>query len=153
MSDKSGSRIGRMFKNIFRVRSWVDLDRVKQGMRYISDTCATYIIPQQKTAKESFEEAKIRLNISEEQLLIQQKSLLRLAIIMLFIAFLLFIYFLYNVLYSNFSAVIVTAMVMMLSVVLAFRYHFWYYQIKQRALGCSLKSWFWQGLMGVPKDD
>lgn len=153
MSDKSGSRIGRMLKNIFRVRSWVDLERVKQGMRYITETCSTYVIPQQKTAKESFNDAKTRLNITDEQLALQQKSLLRLSIIMLCIAFLLFLYFLYNILYSNFSAVIVTAMVMLLSIVLAFRYHFWYYQIKQRALGCTLKSWFWQGLMGVPKND
>ena len=153
MKDKSGSRIGRMLKNIFRVRSWIDFDRVKQGMRYIKQTCATYFIPQEKTTKESFNEAKIRLHLTDQQLLLQQKSLLRLVVLLLIVAFFLFVYFIYNLIYNNFTAVLINATVMMLALVLAFRYHFWYFQIKQQILGCTFKKWFWQGLMGVPTDE
>ena len=31
---------------------------------------------------------------------------------------------------------------------IGFRYHFWYFQIKQRRLGCTFKEWFNQGILG-----
>ena len=115
--------------------------------------CTTYFVPQDKTATESFEAAKVRLKLTDQDLLIRQKGLLRLVIIMLSTAMLLFIYFLYNLYYARFAAVLMSSVVMLLALVLAFRYHFWYFQIKQQKLGCTLKDWFWQGLMGAPKDE
>lgn len=153
MKNKSGSRVGRLFKNVFRVRSWVDLDRIRQGTRYIVGVCSTYFVPQSKTASESFTDAMVRLKLTDQDLLIRQKGLLRLVISMLSAAMLLFIYFLYNLYYARFAAVLMSCVVMLLALVLAFRYHFWYFQIKEQKLGCTLKEWFWQGLMGAPKND
>lgn len=153
MKKKSESRVGGFFKKRFKVRSWVDLDRIRQGSNFIVSGLSTYFIPQQKTAQESFDEAKLRLNLTDEDLLIRKKGLFRLVVIMLIMSMLLFFYFLYNLFYGRYASVLLTSIVMLLSLVIAFRYHFWYFQIQQRKLGCTLSDWFWQGLMGVSKDE
>ena len=72
---------------------------------------------------------------------------------MVSLAMMLFLYFLYNLFYGRYAAVLLSSIVMLLALVIAFRYHFWYFQIQQRKLGCTLSDWFWQGLMGVSKDE
>lgn len=153
MKKKSGSRVGRFLKNKFKVRSWIDFDRIRQGGDVIVSGWRTYFIPQEKTATESFEEAKARLNLTDDDLLVRQKGLFRLVIIMVSMAMMLFLYFLYNLFYGRYAAVLLSSIVMLLALVIAFRYHFWYFQIQQRKLGCTLSDWFWQGLMGVSKDE
>ena len=39
----------------------------------------------------------------------------------------------------------------LIALVLAFRYHFWYFQMKQHKLGCTFNEWYRQGLLGEKK--
>lgn len=152
MKNKSGSRTKRLFNNLFRVRSWIDLDRIRAGQRYIATVCGTYLIPNKIRKTESFKAAQTRLKLTDEALLTRQKGLFRLSLIMLGMAILIFAYTLYNLFYGYYLAVLVSTVVMFLALVLAFRYHFWYFQIKHHKLGCSIYEWFSQGLMGAKNE-
>ncbi|HAT1819682.1 TPA: type IV secretion protein IcmV [Legionella pneumophila] len=148
MKKKSGSRIVRVFTRIINVRKWFDWDRMRSLTLYLVNGIKRLFIPQEPTHVESFDEAAKKLKLSEADLVIKQKALLRLSIIMVIAAFVIFIYTGYQFLYGSWKATIISLVVVMIALVLAFRYHFWYYQIKQRKLGCTVKEWYRQGLLG-----
>ncbi|HAT6977567.1 TPA: type IV secretion protein IcmV [Legionella pneumophila] len=148
MKKKSGSRIVRVFTRIINVRKWFDWDRMRSLTLYLVNGIKRLFIPQEPTHVESFDEAARKLKLSEADLVIKQKALLRLSIIMVIAAFMIFIYTGYQFLYGSWKATIISLVVVMIALVLAFRYHFWYYQIKQRKLGCTVKEWYRQGLLG-----
>lgn len=148
MKNKSGSRVKRVFTRIFNLRSWADWDRMKAFTLYLYEGFKRMFIPQKVEGGESFEAAKKRLNLSDNDLLARQKGLLRLSIAMVVIAFLLFSYTIYLLVIGGYAASIISLVVMLIALVLAFRYHFWYFQIKEHKLGCTIQEWFKQGLMG-----
>lgn len=148
MKKKSGSRIVRLFKRIINVRTWADWDRMKSFTLYLVGGFMKLFVPQKTVDTESFEEAIARLNISQSDLMGKQKALYRLSLVMVVAAFLFFVYAGYQVFYGSFKATLVSLIVMLIALVLSFRYHFWYFQIKYRKLGCSFHEWFRQGLMG-----
>ena len=142
-------RTKRLFAALFNVKSWLDVDRIRAGFRFISEQGRQYFIPNSKKQVESFDAAMTRLGLSEEDIVVRQRGLLRLSIMMVFAAIAVFLYLLYNLAHRYYVAVALSTIVMLLALTLAFRYHFWYFQMKQRRLGCSLREWFGQGLMGV----
>jgi len=151
MKSKSSSKTKGFIKAVFNPRAWVDFDRVRAGQRYILSVCTTYFIPQERAPTESFAEAKKKLHLTDQDLISRKKALFRLSIMMLFISSLLFAYTLYNLFSLEFLAAGLSVVVLSIALVLAFRYHFWYFQIKQEKLGCTFKEWFNQGLMGKKK--
>ncbi len=148
MKKKSGSRTWRIITRIFNFRYWIDWDRVKSYYLVLKAAIKNIFIVQDYKASESFAEAKTRMQLSDSELQSRQKGLLRLSIIMLCMAILIFAYAIYQLYSFNFFAFFLSLVVMMLGMALAFRYHFWYFQIKERKLGCSISEWFWLGLMG-----
>lgn len=149
MKKSKHSRVKHLFERLFNVRAWVDFDRIRSGQRFLVDQCATYFMPGKAQKSESFDAAKARLKLSDEDVLARQQGLFRLSLIMVGAATLVFIYLLYNLYYAYYAAVLVSSVVMCLALVMAFRYHFWYFQIKHQKLGCSLREWFMQGLLGA----
>lgn len=148
MKNKSGSRIKRVFNSIFKLRSWSDWDRMKTFTIYLVDGFKKFFLPQKNKTGESFATAMKRLKLSEKELVARQTGLWRLSILMVVIAVLLFAYTVYLLVSGGYRGSIVSLVVMLIALVLAFRYHFWYFQIKERKLGCTLHEWFKQGLMG-----
>jgi intracellular multiplication protein IcmV len=53
----------------------------------------------------------------------------------------------YQLFYGSYQAAIVSFIILWIALVLAFRYHFWYFQIKNRKLGCTVYEWY-RGLLG-----
>lgn len=158
MKKKSGSRTGRFIRRRLNVKAWVDLDRILEGKRYVAGLYSRLMTLNKTDAMqstgdvESFDAAKARLNLSDHDLLSRQKSLFRLAVLMIGIASCLFSYLVYNLIQAHYLAACLTMVVCMLAMVLAFRYHFWYFQIKQHKLGCTASQWFKEGIMGA-KDE
>lgn len=149
MKNKSGSRIGRLLARIIKVREWTDWERMKEFTLYLWTGIKKFFVPQSNSADtESFAAAKKRLNLTENDLLMRQKGLLRTSMLMAFFALLLFLYAMYHLYYFNIKGSILSFVVMAIAIVLAFRYHFWYFQIKERKLGCSVHEWFRKGIMG-----
>lgn len=148
MKKKSGSRVGKVFKRVINIRYWADWDRVNSLSSSLLRGIKRLFVPSSTTATETFDEALARMNITESDLSLKQKALLRLSIVMVAVAGLVLIYTGYQLFYGSFKAVLVSLVVMLVALVLAFRYHFWYFQIKQRKLGCTYQEWYKQGLLG-----
>ena len=148
MKKRRASRMVEVLRSIFNVRSWSDWDRMKSFTSYLGNGFKKFFVPQEPVARESFEEARKRLNLSDTDLVARQRGLLRLSLIMAVFAVLLLFYGIYQHINVHFLSASLSLVVMLIALVLAFRYHFWYFQIKERKLGCSVREWFKQGLMG-----
>jgi intracellular multiplication protein IcmV len=144
MKNKSSSRIGRFLKTIINIRAWFDWDRMRSFTYYLIDGIKKFFTPQEAEKKESFEEAKKRLRLSDKALLAKEKGLLRVSILMVCFGIGFFIYSMYHFYYFQILGGILSLVVMSIALTLAFRYHFWYFQIKERKLGCSVDEWFRQ---------
>lgn len=153
MKKKSGSRIVRFFSRIINIRRWFDWDRTKSFTIALKNAIKFLFVPQEvsTTSIESFDTAVNKLNLTDEELLVKQNSLYRLSLLMLSIAVLIFIYSLYQLFYGSFKAFGVSLVVTSIGLTLAFRYHFWYFQVKHKKLGCTFNEWYRQGLLGEKK--
>ena len=155
MKNSLDSRIGRVFSRIFNIRSWFDWERMKSFSLFVSHVFTrVFSIDQEKEAANkakataSFKMAQKQQNLSDKQLLVQQKALFRLSMLMVLIAVGILTYSIYHFFYGFWKAGAVSLIITMLSLTLAFRYHFWYFQIKNKKLGCTPQEWFRKGLLG-----
>lgn len=148
MAKKKSSRVKGSFKKVFQFRFWLDAERLQGFGSYLVHVFKSLFVLQRKEGAESFDEAAVRLTLSEEDLLKRQRALFYLTLFMLFLATLLFAYLIYQVVYGTFAGVLVSFVVMLIACALAFRYHFWFFQIKSKQLGCSVRTWFKEGVLG-----
>ena len=148
---KQQSRTINIITRIINIRKWFDWDRVKSYTLYLGNGVNRLFIPEKNAKTEVFDEEVKKLSISEESLLAKQKSLFRLSMIMLVAAILIFSYAGYQLFYGSIKGFLISLIVTLVALVLAFRYHFWYFQIKHRKLGCTFDEWFKQGLLGEKK--
>jgi intracellular multiplication protein IcmV len=151
MEKKSGSRLAARFFNVFRFDLWLDVSRLKEFMQYILGLFKKIFVPQPQKAEESFDAAKKRLNLTDEQLLKQEHALFRVSLLMAVLAGLLFCYGIYQMFYGSILGVVLSLVVTLIALTFAFRYHFWFFQIKEKKLGCSWKVWLNEGLLGGKK--
>lgn len=151
MKKQTDSKIVKMISSILNVRSWFDWVRLKSFTLYLANGFKRLFVPQQAIKAESFKEAANKLDISDENLLAKQKALFRLSMIMVGAAGLILVYMGYQLFYGSFKAAMVSLVVTLIALALAFRYHFWYFQIKHRKLGCTFNEWYRQGLLGEKK--
>lgn len=154
MKKQKKSRIAGLMRSVFNIRSWIDYDRLRSFTSYLMVGIKRMFVPQKvdnPDAGKKFDEMVERMNLSEESLQTKARSLYRLALIMGSVAGLIFAYALYHLVLGNWKATIISLVVTAIALVLAFRYHFWYFQIRQRKLGCSLHEWYREGLLGESK--
>lgn len=148
MKKNVGSRVGAVIAGIFNVRAWFDWDRIKSFTLFLMDGFKKLFIVQEQLQADSFSEAQKQFKLTDADLLLKQKALWRLSMLMVTIALLIFGYSIYHFIYGTLRAGLVSLVVMMIAWVLAFRYHFWYFQIKKQKLGCTFNEWYRQGLLG-----
>lgn len=151
MKKQSDSKVLKLVSSILNVRRWFDWERVRSFTLYLVNGFKLLFVPQQTIESESFSEAKAKLNLSDEALLAKQHALFRLSMLMVLAACVILGYAGYQLFYGSLKAFIVSLIVTLVSLTLAFRYHFWYYQIKHHKLGCTFEEWFRQGLLGEKK--
>lgn len=145
---KRRSHIGQIIHRIFNVRSWIDWERVKGFTFYLGHGIKQLFVVQEMDNERPFDDVKTQFNLTEAQLLSKQKALFRLCLLMLLIGLLILTYTLYLLFSGHLAAFFLGLVVSLLAFVLAFRYHYWYFQIKIRKLGCSVSQWFRQGILG-----
>lgn len=145
---KSKAKTKTLFENSFNFRAWSDWDRVKSGGDFISDSVKQVVEPNTAKVVESFSDAQKRMKLTDEDIASRGRSLLMLSLFMVSLSVLLFCYAIYHFIFGTIHAGILALSLAALSAIYAFRYHFWYFQIKTRTLGCTLQEWFKQGLMG-----
>lgn len=148
------STITNIFKRIFNFRAWIDFDRMRAFTIYLLTGAKKMLVPKaaplgnEILSRKAFQEQMLRFNLTEDEIISREKGLYRLSLLMILFAFCLCIYFIYQLIYGSILAIIVTFILIFVALVMAFRYHFWYYQIKQRKLGCTIKEWYRKGLLG-----
>lgn len=149
MKKISETRVAGVVKSFVDVRKWSDIDRLKTFFIYIVQAIQNVFSAPSKTASaDSFDTVVQRYHLSEERLLAKQQAFFRIALSMAFIGCLGFLYFVYMLVHGSWRAVMLSLVVDALAWVLAFRYHFWYFQVKTRKLGVTFQEWYSRGLMG-----
>lgn len=126
----------------------MDWDRIKAGGQFIESGAKKLFVPDPSRPVETFDEAQHRMKLTETDLASRARALYRLSIMMACLAIFLFVYFFYHIFYGTWHAAFLTFALTLLALAISFRYHFWYFQIKSRKLGCTFREWYRQGLMG-----
>lgn len=145
--------LGRMVKPLVNVPKWMGAKQLSADASYIATIAKTLITPQQARREETFEEALARLRLTEADIQARHREFKRLAVTYFTIFILLILYLVYLI--SDISgpvswrAIVLTLVVSAIAFVQFMRFHFWLFQIKQRKLGCSFKSYFLSGLLGI----
>ncbi|PJD92568.1 MAG: type IV secretion protein IcmV [Legionella sp.] len=103
--------------------------------------------PKSKANAETFEYAAAKYNLDEEALKAKAKGLQRLSYSLVVMALFLFFYAVYQLFNGSLRGVLISFVEVGIALVLAFRYHFWSFQIKSRKLGCGIKEW-WNSFSG-----
>jgi len=129
------------FRNPKRMVGW---DQLKESFNsFVRDPAKE--VWERKNKKiavtETFEQAVIRLNMSEEAIVARKKTFFRTALFFLVTAAVLFIYAL-DLLFSGLLlGTFIACVLVVIALALALRDHFWYTQIKHRRLGISFNEW------------
>lgn len=129
-------------KTFFNPLGWLGYDMLKAQLRLSKDVLKESFTPPEATRKETFEEAMQRLNLNDEDVEQTAKRFFMFSIIFVVggAATLGFsLYLLLNV--GTFAGFILGIVSAILFGVYAFRYNFWYFQIKHRKLGCTFEEW------------
>ena len=131
-----------------RLRKWSDYDQIMQTGKSLKEFLLSLFVPQRTSYQESLTQAMSRLQLSAEDIRNRMRSFKRLTVIMLVIAAIVFLYSVYLFMHRHLAVAGISLLMMGLPLMLAFRYHFWFFQLKQGKLGCSLSEWFIQGVLG-----
>jgi intracellular multiplication protein IcmV len=153
MSDDSGSKRGRMRRLIDKYvdfKTWMDIERSKSINGFFLNIIRRIFLlqkPDPKT-KKTFETVMQEMQLTDKDITERLKTFKLMYLIMLLAAFLFYAYAIYEVMYGGILSMLLSGVFSFVCLALAFRYHFWHYQIKVRKLGCSLKEWFRNSFMG-----
>jgi intracellular multiplication protein IcmV len=126
----------------FRVDRWVDLDYLKKSSSYYAQETKRLFTLKKADHTEEFEEAAGRLSLSTEDLSQQAKRYAYMAVLFLAIGLLFFLYAIFLAVGKNWMSAIISCSLMIYALALAFRSHFWHFQISQKKLGCTASEWF-----------
>jgi len=125
----------------FRVDQWIDLDYLKKSSSYYLQETKRLFAPKKPEQEEHFEDAAKRLALSAEDLNQQAKRYAYMAILFLSVGVLFLLYAAFLAFSKHWMSTIISCSLMLYAFTLAFRSHFWYFQISQKKLGCTAGEW------------
>lgn len=132
-------------KTFFDPRGWLGFDTLKTSSLGLWAILKGLFSIAEPTRRETFAEAMQRLQLTEDDLQKTSQRYFSLTAIFIFlgvVTLLTSFYFLFHhETVAGWILAIATASIFFSQ---AFRYHFWFFQIKHRKLGCTLKEW-WRG--------
>lgn len=135
---------GKAFTSVVNIRvdHWLGANYLKKSLGQTISSAKDLCTPEQSQHLETFEESLKRLNISEAELKAKEANFIRLFAIHLFLAFIIFAYAIFLFANKNLSGGIMALALVAYPLSIAFRFHFWLFQIRKRKLGCSIKEWW-----------
>ena len=138
-------------KTFFNPGGWVGYNQVKSNTTIIWDIIRGLVYPMTPERSETFEAAMQRLNQTENDIQTTGQTYFEYALVFLFLGACLAIYSFYLLFFHRtFSGFLLGIASGALFLSQAFKYHFWYFQIKQRKLGCTFQDW-WQYILATVK--
>lgn len=142
------SRIRQTLKRLFNIRLWMSADSLMMFASFLKKTARQIFVISQHDTTESFEEACARLNVTDEILTSRACALRRMSQLLCLLNIGLLIYLGYQCFYGHIRGILMTTALIGMVGAMAFRYHFWSFQIKEKKLGCSLREWYQYGVRG-----
>ncbi len=133
-------------KTFFNPSGWLGYTALKTNSQFVWQTLRQLMTAPESTlpaeTTETFEEALQRYNLTPEAVKEIEKDYLFYAGLFLFLGIFSILVGLYFLFFERtIVGFLLSLAVTMLFGSQAFRYHFWYFQIKQRKLGCTLNEW------------
>ena len=137
-------RIRNFFSSAFNFKAWMGYQNIKSGANIITSTVHSFtnLEDTSQYPTEDFESGLQRLNITEEQRLNVQNGYYRNFLIFFILGSLFAIYSIYRFYNAQWVAGLISLALTIGIYVLSLAMHFWYFQIKNKKLGCSFKEWF-----------
>ena len=135
---------GKIAGQVVNVRAdrWIGLDYLKTTTRYFWSNLKELVAKKKPGPKESFNQASLRLGLTPEDLILQERNYRRLAFFFVAVAATLLTYSLYIALsFGNIPGLFIGLGLTLYTSTLAFRYHLWFCQIKHKKLGLSFSGW------------
>lgn len=126
----------------FRIDKWLGFETLKNNTKFYRDQLISLFHIQKATQPEKFEEAMIRLELTEEKLQLQKERYKYLTFFYSIISLALFIYAVCLYYRGNLMGACISFALTLYSLTNVFQYHLWYFQIKQKKLGCNIREWF-----------
>lgn len=138
----------KVLKRFVNFPKWMGATHLAGYAKAYSAMLGELITPKQAKHQETFEAALYRLRITEADLEERRQQLVWLFWLFSLITLGILGYsaYLWSQLYVRGG--LVSLVVAIFAATLAFKQHFWLYQIKQRRLGCSWQEWLNYGLLG-----
>jgi len=131
------------FKSFVDIRSWISYDEIKANSKSTYSLFKRFFT--KKSAKiiclETFDEAVLRLKLTEKQIQDRKKIFLYSALIYLFISLILIAYAAYLVKKLHILPAMFTLMLALFILALMYREHLWYMQMCKKKLGCNFAEW------------
>ncbi len=160
MLNDSGELISMAVKDIFKVNfktffnpvGWLGYNQLRDSTRTIRDVLKSLLETPTSTRIETFDEAMKRMNIDEADLgeIVQRYLIFSLVFLLIgSLAIGASFYLLFG--YKTFAGFLLAIAAGALLLSQAFRYHFWYFQIVNRKLGCTFDEW-WRGQVNPDRD-
>lgn len=140
--------VGKVVKPFVDVPTWVGYKQLAETSKSIGSILKTLFVPAKAERQETFEEALVRLNLTEQDIAQRKKEFTRLLFFYTGLAIVIFLYAIYLAFAHSIHGSIAAFAVTLIALAMVFRYHFWLFQIKQRRLGCSFKEWLNSGFIG-----
>ncbi|HEV2613501.1 MAG TPA: type IVB secretion system protein IcmV [Gammaproteobacteria bacterium] len=106
-----------------------------------NDVLSVPKIKKDQDTSETFEEALVRLQLSEADIERRKSQFQRLASIYLILGVVVFLYMVYLIFKKAFFPVIGCLGILLITFSLYFRYSFWLFQMRERRLGCTFFEW------------
>lgn len=143
----------RIFKGIKRVLkplvdfpTWMGYRTLVDNGKNVIQGTKDMFTPDEAKRTETFEQATMRLNLKEADLHARQTRFFGVALLWFFAAIGVLAYAIFLISQGGFKGALLTLALSFLGFVLAFRYHFWYFQVKHRVLGTNFKTWLTSSL-------
>lgn len=129
-------------KSLFNFSAWMGADELRRSGSNIKQLAKSIFSVRNAQYEETFEQAVQRFNLSEADLKEREKAFGWMALFYGVLMGVLLAYMAYLWVWGTWSSVLMTLILSAVMASLAFRQHFWYFQVRERRLGCTFKEWF-----------
>lgn len=125
----------------------VGTDMLKEQASFIKKMGEGIFKLKRSDRKDTFEDLA-KIGIDEAQVQQAKESFKRMVVVFLSLALVVIFYIIYAILRGYFLTAVISVGVLAVCLAQAFKYHFWYFQIVERRLGCTVSEW-WQYVKGI----
>ena len=129
-------------KTFINPSAWLGIPEIKDHTRTIWQLVRGLFVAPQAVYNETFEEALVRMKLTEEDIKNQAESFFIYSVVFATLCVVSFVFAFYLLFVDrSFSGCLLGMAVTALFGAQAVRYNFWVFQIQQRRLGCTLEEW------------